>query len=80
MSEPRSLSAIAEDIKRDWPKPYFGAVPYIDALSRMNRIEDNYGYDSGREIVLRFLGNARNWRGETAQRVKAELNRMLGRK
>ena len=26
----RKLHAIAEEIYDDWPKPYFGAVPYLE--------------------------------------------------
>jgi hypothetical protein len=73
----RSLSAIANEISKDWKNVYFGAVPYLEAMARMDKITDPYGYDSGEGIVLRFLGNARAWRGETAKRIKAELNQML---
>jgi hypothetical protein len=73
----RPLSVIAAEIRRDWTKVYFGAVPYLTALSLMNSIEDRYGYDDGRSIVAYFLGNARGWRGPVAVRVKAELNAML---
>lgn len=70
---PRTLSEIATEIKADWKKPYYGAVPYIDALATMQSIGDDYGADPGAEIVLYFLSNANTWRGETAKRVKAEL-------
>lgn len=73
----RSLSTIAKEIKSDWSKVYFGAVPYLSAMSTLNSITDSYGYDSGREIVLYFLSNANTWKGETARRVKAELKAML---
>jgi hypothetical protein len=33
--------------------------------------------DSGRSIVAYFLSNASTWRGETAKRIKLELNKML---
>lgn len=77
--EERSLSTIAAEIARDWGnKAYFGAVPYIHAMRALGSVSDDYGDDSGEEIVLRFLGNAHSWRGETARRVKAELKRMVG--
>jgi len=69
----RSLSTIAKDIRTDWKKPYFGAVPYLDAMRDLNDINDKYGFDSGRSIVQYFLANAGTWRGETAKRIKAEL-------
>lgn len=78
---PRSLSAIAREIKKDWgDRAYFGAVPYIEAMLEMRSASENFGDDSGREIVLRFLGNSRNWRGEKAKAIKAELKQMIGLK
>lgn len=73
----RPLYEIAEEIRQDWAKPYFGAVPYLQAMGSLSSVSDNYGWDSGEEIVLRFLSNAGTWRGETARRVKAELKGML---
>ena len=72
----RPLYEIAREIRADWKKVYFGAVPYLQAMATLNSIHDNYGYDSGHEIVLRFLDNAQTWRGETAKRIKAELKAM----
>ena len=74
--ETRSLSAIAIEIRKDWKKPYFGAVPYLQAMSCLNSIDDNYGFDSAKSIVIYFLANAGTWRGETAKRIKAELKAM----
>lgn len=73
----RSLNAIATEIRNDWKKPYFGAVPYLDAMRSLASIHDNYGSDSGRSIVIYFLANANTWRGDIARRVKAELKDML---
>lgn len=73
----RSLHNIADEIRKDWPNPYFGAVPYIDAMRHVESVTDKYGYDSGKDIVIYFLSNAKTWRGETARRVKAELKGML---
>jgi hypothetical protein len=73
----RSISTIAAEIRRDWPKPYFGAVPYLDAMAHLSVITDRYYYDSGDSVVRYFLANANSWKGETARRVKAELKAML---
>lgn len=73
----RPLYDIAYDIKRDWKKPYFGAVPYLDAMLQLESINDKYMYDSAKSIVLYFLSNASTWRGETAKQVKAELKAMV---
>ena len=69
----RTLRAIAREIKLDWQKVNYAAVPYLNAMLEMDSINDDYGYDSGQSIVAYFLGNARSWRGDVAKRVKAEL-------
>lgn len=76
-NQTRPIFEIAKEIKGDWKPCYFGAKPYLDAMTTLDKITDNYFYDSGKEIVLRFLSNAGTWRGETARRVKKELNAML---
>ena len=73
----RTLKEIALEIRVDWKKPYFGAVPYINAMATMNSVGDNYYGDSGRSIVNYFLANATTWRGETARRIKKELNSLV---
>jgi len=77
-SKVRSLSEIAREIKSDWTKVYFGAVPYLDAMRSLNSINDMYYSDSAKSIVLYFLGNAQSWRGETAKRIKLELKKLAG--
>jgi hypothetical protein len=76
-TEHRPLSVIAREITADWKKPYFGAVPYLDAMRTMNQVTEPFGADSGESIVLYFLSNATTWRGEIARRVKAELKEIL---
>ena len=73
----RPIKTIAQEIKADWKKVYFGAVPYLDAMHSLNSIDDNYMYDTGKSVVRYFLANAGTWRGDTARRVKAELKAML---
>ena len=72
----RPLHEIAQEIKTDWNKVYFGAVPYLDAMETLNSIDDNYGMDSAKSIVLYFLSNASTWRGEVARTIKKELKAM----
>lgn len=76
----RALSEIAKEIRQCWKNVYFGAEPYLEAMSTLNTIEDNYFYDDGKSIVLYFLANASTWRGEDARRIKKELNQMCGTK
>lgn len=69
------LSELAWLIEKDWGGVGYGAKPYLDAMRTLTRIDQNYGLDSGKEIVLRFLCNAQSWRGPNARLIKAELNR-----
>ena len=74
----RPLSVIARDIRADWKKVNYAAVPYLDAMGSLNSIDDNYYYDSGKSVVLYFLANAGSWRGARAKAIKAELKKMAG--
>jgi hypothetical protein len=79
----RPLYEIAREIRSNWKKEisgtvlYFGAAPYLSAMFSLDKITDNYGLDSGREIVARFVGQASTWRGPKAKEIKLELNKML---
>ena len=73
----RPLYIIAADIKADWQKVNYAAVPYLDAMQQLNSIEDNFILDSARSIVRYFLSNATTWRGEKAREIKAELKAMV---
>ena len=72
-----SVSNIARKIRVDWKKVYFGAVPYLQAMSGLVSVGDHYGLDSGKSIVAYFLANASTWKGPVAKLVKAELNRRI---
>jgi len=76
-TQTRPLYRIAHEIYGDWTNVYFGAVPYLDAMSELDGIDEYYYLDSARSVVLYFLSNASTWRGETARRIKAELKGML---
>ena len=76
-SPARSLRQIAQEIMNDWKKPYYGAGPYLRAMTQLDSMTDFYGLDPAKEIVIYFLSNAASWRGETARRVKKELNSMV---
>ena len=86
----RSINQIAFEIITDmesqalkakkpvsWKDKYPYAVPYAEAMLTMDKISDPFYYDSGSEIVQRFLCNAMHWRGDTAKLIKAELKAML---
>ena len=73
----RQINEIAQEIKADWKNVYFGAEPYLEAMESLRSIDDAYGLDTGKSMVVYFLANAGTWRGDTARRVKAELKGML---
>lgn len=75
----RTFKQIAIEIKKVWSKPYFGAVPYIDAMMWLDTTDPKapYLFEHADEIVLRFLCNAQTFRGEDARRIKAELKSMV---
>lgn len=75
----RTLREIAIEIKQLWPKVYFGAVPYLDAMMQIRGGADaTYGCEDGKTQIIYFLSNAATWCGEDAKRIKAELKKMAG--
>ena len=48
----RSLETIAREIRADWKNVYFGAVPYLQAMRSLGSVDDEFGRDDGRSIVL----------------------------
>lgn len=76
---------LARAAVNDWETPWFGAVPYVEAMREMlaagmDPLTDAYYADSPGEVVLRFLGNAAQWRGPVAREVKAEMKKRMGLK
>jgi hypothetical protein len=80
MQQQRKISEIATEIRREWKTVYFGAAPYLSAMSQLDTINDVYGYDSAESIVLYFLANAQTWRGDAARRIKLELKNLVSSK
>ena len=75
--ENRSISSIARDIKRVWIKPYFGAKPYLDAMTQLHSINDKYIFDDAKSVIMYFLANASTFRGNDAKVLKLELKNLL---
>jgi hypothetical protein len=79
---PRKLHEIADDIFAGWKAlrtrgemhPAWG---YADAMRSLDTLNDRYFADGARDIVQRFLAEARTWRGEDARRIKDELKALL---
>lgn len=80
MTEKRTFRAIALEIKWDWNKPYFGAVPYINAMLELDTTDPKapYYFEDADMQVRGFLANAATWRGDVAKRIKKELKEMIG--
>jgi flagellar biosynthesis component FlhA len=76
---PRPIYVIAEEIRNDWKKVNYGAVPYLEAMASLKSIDDTYGLDPAKEVIIYFLSNASAWRGDTARRVKKELKALYGK-
>ena len=72
-----SIKEITKIINHDWQNVYFGAKPYLSAMLTLDSINDDYGLDSGKDIVTRFLSNSGQWHGDIAKTVKQELKRRL---
>ncbi len=79
MEIPDKISEIAPIIYANWPKIYFGAVPYLEAMYSLQTINDRYGEDSAKVILLYFLSNASTWRGEVAKEVKCKLKDLISK-
>ena len=79
MDNKRTFQQIAREIKQVWPKVYFGAVPYLDALLELDTTDPKaaYYFDTAKDMVLYFLANAQTFRGADARRLKAELKSMI---
>jgi hypothetical protein len=76
--QPRPIHEIAAEIRADWgSRINGGAARYLAAMERLRDIRDSYGHETAVEIVVRFLSVANTWRGETARKIKAELDTML---
>jgi len=82
--EGASLGQLAEMIQDDLAdqgkEMYFGAVPYIDALSTMDSMDDRYGADSAQSVVAYALSNLQTYKGAKARAIKAELKKRLDEK
>lgn len=80
MEIPDKISEIAKLISPNWPRIYFGAVPYLEAMYSLDSISDRYAEDSARVIILYILSNANTWRGEVAKEPKLKLKKLISKK
>ncbi len=79
----RTIREIAAEIRKTWRDKNgtsivnYGAVPYLEAMTQLESVNEAYMADSAKSIVLYFLSNATTWRGDDARRIKAELKALI---
>ena len=79
----RNISEIADAIYADYREQkkaiYFGAEPYIDAMTALDTMDLStpYGAEDAYTIIAYALSNLTYWRGDTAKSIKAELKSAL---
>jgi len=77
MPTKRTISQIAQEIKKTWSNVNYAAKPYLNVMQYLEDKNDRYFEESADDIVLRFLANAQTWKGDDARRIKAELKSLL---
>jgi len=77
MEQNNNISHIAGIIIQDWKKVNYAAKPYLQAMLSLNDKTDEYMCESAEYIVLRFLNNAKSYRGPIAKELKAKLREII---
>lgn len=77
--EKRTFAEIVKEIRTLWSKPYFGAVPYLNALGTIHSSDKDapYLFETAGDMVPYLLANMTTFRGPDAKRIKAELKEMV---
>jgi len=70
-------SLIYDDHRTQGRQVNYAAKPYLEAMTTLQHIDDNYFQDTGSSVVAYLLGNLTSWKGDVARAVKKELNRRL---
>lgn len=83
----RTFSVIAEEVLNLWKTKYGKdlpwslkcALPYLQAMLECDTTDKDAAYyvETVESVVVYFLANITNWRGDDAKRIKAELKSML---
>ena len=86
-TEKRTFSAIAAEVLNLWKTKYGKdlpwslkcSLPYLEAMIACETTDKNAQYyaETVESVVVYFLANITNWRGDDAKRIKAELKSML---
>lgn len=83
----RTFSVIAVEVLHLWKTKYGKdlpwslkcALPYLEAMLECGTTNKDEAYyaETVESVVIYFLANITNWRGDDAKRIKAELKSML---
>jgi hypothetical protein len=71
--EGKSLNELAYIIIEDWRPVNYAAKPYLEAMTSLDSIQDNFGADTGYSVVAYFLSNANTWKGDVARTIKEKI-------
>jgi hypothetical protein len=71
------ICEIAQFIINDWSKQ--GRVPktYLEAMLKIESLDDMYGADPASSVVSYFIVNASQWKGDIAKVTKKYLSELL---
>ncbi len=72
----RTIKQIDSEINDNWTNINDYALPYLHAMYELECIDDSFGLDSSKSVILYFLANATTWKGEKAREIKKELNKL----
>lgn len=75
----RTIREIALEIESEWKTPGFKATVYLKEMLRIDgpkRYKSNHYYSA---VIASFLVHATHWKGEAADRLKAELRARVDR-
>ncbi len=72
-----TVSQLASTIRQEWKNVSVHAEPYLSAMSTLATVNDKFGLEDGKGIILYFLSNATGFRGDAAKAIKAELKRRI---
>ena len=75
----RLLKEIAEEIQTEisGKSYYIYAQDYVEALLKLEQINDQYYADSAVTIVNYLLANLQSWKGDKARAIKTELKTIV---
>lgn len=59
------------------PSWWIYSAPYVEALQKLETIDQMYYYDTADSVVRYLLANLTHWRGDQARKIKNELKAML---